>query len=763
MTVAEEHAAIRQFLRRLGSGYQYTSDIITTEYQHQPVRIVIGRMTKAAPTLRREADPTPRPSALAFALAGANVAEIPAPQPRPEPLPAAPRVESEPLRSYQPIATTSEPTVKPSGLSNIAALLAADVPQHRVTGVVTRETTLAVFLGSAPPPITKTEWKAQPPPEFLPDDIILNFETNGLDWAGNDEPIGVTVGTHDGFYRYLPWGHREGNLDQEAVIRFLKSLRNKKIKNANTRFDVHMGRKIGVDFEAQGCTVSDIMHTAALLDDHRKRFALDVLAKDYLGGVEVERVDERNMADYAAADVARRAEYQTELVAKLHAVMWPQIVEQDLERVHKIEDDVIYPVVEMEKNGSLIDVELLDQFHRECTDRHKELMMEISRECGFPFEHTAAGWKRLLEHLSLQIPDSYSEDVLNGYEHPLVKKGQRAAQYASLNSKTFAAYRNAIDSNGILRYDINQLRGDSGGTVTGRFSIGLVQQVPNHDNHHSAFGEGDVDGCKGACDLFPRRLFKAAIGQALEADAMQIEFRLFANLANNEELLQGYRDDPLMNFHKKMWAMVKRYKPDMLYSHQKNYDFAFQYGAKVIKLATMLGFITAKDADEIRGRKLWNDPRLDQIKEIDAAFCRAVPEVSHLLDKASHLLKPYCDKYCRTYDSLHKQFKHRGYVKTIAGRRGRSPDGYKSYIGLNKVLQGSGADVMKVKLAELHRARKETAFLMRLTVHDAVGGDAQTPETEGLVKEILNSQSFPEMKVPILWSVGTGRSWADCK
>ena len=98
----------------------------------------------------------------------------------------------------------------------------------------------------------------------------------------------------------------------------------------------------------------------------------------------------------------------------------------------------------------------------------------------------------------------------------------------------------------------------------------------------------------------------------------------------------------------------------------------------------------------------------------------------------------------------------------MVGRRSRFPTNYKTYIGLNRVLQGTGADVMKRKLKELHDARKETGFVMRITNHDAVLGDATQPDTLAKVAEVLNRQSFP-LKVPILWKCGTGANWAECK
>ena len=69
---------------------------------------------------------------------------------------------------------------------------------------------------------------------------------------------------------------------------------------------------------------------------------------------------------------------------------------------------------------------------------------------------------------------------------------------------------------------------------------------------------------------------------------------------------------------------------------------------------------------------------------------------------------------------------------------------------------------MKQKLIELHDARAETGFVMRITNHDAVLGDALAPDTLTKVSAILNRQSYP-LKVPILWECKTGKNWAECK
>lgn len=621
------------------------------------------------------------------------------------------------------------------------------------------QATMADFLAGAAMPASYADWRPDEPPSLDGvEEVALNFATDGLEWHAGHRPVGVTVSTLDGrLTRFMPFRFAGGNLDEEVVRRWARQeLRNKRIVNSKTKFDVHMAREWGVDLEAQGCTFSDVQHTAALLDDHRKRFSIDVLLADYLPEEPaLQRVDERRHHEHHAAEAAERERFTAQAVGRLLQVMRPMLKEQELEEVQAIEDAVIPAVVEMERNGALIDVELLERSRREIRVAYEALMWEVSKQAGFSFEHTAKGWERLLTHLGLPVPASFSEQKLAQIDHPLVRLGQRASQHASLLSKVYDAYPQAIDGNGILRFDVKQLASDDGGTVSGRFAIGYVQQVPNHDNHTAAFG-----------DLwYPRRLFISATGELLEADAAQIEFRFLAHYAGNKEILAAYAKDPKASWHKLTWEMIKRYKPNQLYTHQKSFNFARQYGAKSVKLAVMMGFITEEEGNEIRSAKRWNDPRLATIQEIEAAYRRMLPEGDVLLDQASHLAMPECNDWCNKNESsrrMHRLFQHRGYVRTIKGRRSRFRRHDKFYIGLNRIIQGGGADVMKIKLAELHKARKHTGLLMRLTIHDAVIGDVQQPETFERVEEILNAQSVP-LKVPILWELGRGRTWADCK
>jgi len=670
---------------------------------------------------------------------------------------------------------------------------------------------LASFFGALPTE-ARSDWKPCEPPSLDGiDDIILNFETTGLDWNGKDEPIAITVGTLDYQHSwFLPFGFQgEQNLDRGRVIEwYQRNVRGKRITNANTKFEVHMSRKLGHDLEDAGNTVSDVQHYAALLDDHRKRFAIDVLAKDFLGGIEVPRIDETRMASYHPWQVAARAEYQVKLVAQLREVMWPKLDAEDLQRVRELEDNVIYPVCEMERNGCQLDVPLLEQMHKQCISEHERLLWEVIHECGFAFDGTPGSWQRLFERFKIPLAykrngkgdsvETFAEDVVGNIKHPVIQKAHHAAQFASLDSKVFKPYLAKVDSSGVLRYEINQLReekkssdGNTGGTASGRFSIGYVHQVPNHSNHHAAFTSPLLDSIEhcdhASCDLFPRRLFVAATGNVLAADAAQIEYRIFAERANNPKINAAYKEDPRRSFHKLLWAMIKEYKPNMLYERQKSLNFLKMYAGGPRKAALQLGFITAQEFAELNSMeyKMWTkDPRMKETLEIEAIYAREMPEVKQLQDLASHLSKSYCDDWCnngqphsktginKKVDDLHRMvirddveemnYPHRGYIRTYLGRRSRFPDNYNTYRGLNRVIQGTAADINKQKIVEVHRERKHTGFVLRLTKHDEIMGDATQPDTKEKVEEILNRQSFP-FTIPILWDTKTGPTWAHCK
>lgn len=823
MSVHEEHRRLREFLRRLGSTYSYTEDLMSDAGRvYQPVRITVSSVPAAPKAPRPAAERSPAveadvppavqgPSALAFAMQAQPDAPLADFRPAPIATPPAPAADMPfvPPAPPQPAGPVPVPELTPAELliedlegrghrvmsrngkvliSNSSKL--TDDDRQRVRAIYDevlkhawpvpepKPSSMLTFLGNDVPP-APIDWKPPTPPSLSGiDSIELDTETTGFRWWENDRPLGISIRLPDGRTYYLPWGHTGGNLDEEVVKEWARrELRGKHITGANLKFDIHMLRAWGIDLEEQGCTVGDVQIYAALLDDNRKKFNLDLLSRDFLNRQKTgEELDKSRMASYHAGEVASYAEMDVTLTGELKQVMLPLLRAENLTQVQKLEEAVIFPVCEMEKNGVPIDVELLSRWVKESEAEFSSCLWEIHRETGMSINPDAsADLERLFNYLKIPVvylkktgAPSFTDAILKRIDHPIVKLVRRATKISDLRSRYLLKYQRTIGADGILRYALHQTRyqrddGVEGGVGPGRFSsseladgVGCnIQQVMKITKQRKAFGYAEDDAAHDDEIRLIRKLMipdQNAVGseyrgrvQWLCADLMQVEYRLFGHYAENPRVIAEYKRNPLASFHVMVHEMVREYQPDINYDEQKNLNFAVIYGAKMVKQAVMLGFITDQEAEEIRDNKDWDSPKLARMAAISRIYNKTLPEAAPLLEKASKLAED------------------RGFVMTYLGRRSRFNIDHRYHKALNNVLQGGGADYNKVKIVEVHKERKTTGFLMRITVHDELDGDAREPDTLQKVEKILNRQSWPDLKIPLLWEIGVGPNWAEAK
>jgi DNA polymerase-1 len=615
-------------------------------------------------------------------------------------------------------------------------------------------------------PISNDTWRPEAPPVLDQDDTIyLNVEATGLRWFADDRPLSAAVYAR-GRTWYLPWGHAgQGNLDENIVKEwFLREVRGKHIININTRFDIHMLHVWGIDLEEQGNTVSDVGHYAALLDDQRLYMNLDSLVHDLLGEDPMKRLDETKMASYSAGMAAPRAMYNVDVVRRLAEKLLPRLNAEDLMPVKELEDQVIYGVCEMERNGSPINVPLLEEWLVAVKKKYENSLMDIYRYTSLKVNpNSTADIAKVYRKYDIPILEytaptgrhpngqpSFPDDVLKHEKHPAIKLVRQSKKYKSLQSKLHK-YRDSVDEKGILRYALHQLRASTSeeedssesGTITGRFTSteivkgeGInIQQVLNPEKQFYSFGD----------EFFIRELHLPGPGMLyLSSDAEQIQYRLAANKAGNQKVFEAYDKDPWLSYHKMMLGHIRKRKPDMTYKRTKDTNFAKLFAAGPSKMGLMLEFITKKQFKELKALKANRyHPLLAGVREILDIYKKEFPEIDQMIADASEEAKTI------------------GFVCSLLGRRMRFPDGERLHKAFNMIIQSSEADIVKTKIVEVRKERKSLGLVLRSQVHDELNGDIPDQNGAKKVAEILNHQSFP-MRIPILWGTKTGASWGDC-
>jgi DNA polymerase-1 len=589
----------------------------------------------------------------------------------------------------------------------------------------------------------ETDWR---PPSSLPDlgrydEVWFDTETTGTNTAV-DKPVGIAIATPDDHCYYLPFGHRGGNLDPDVVRRWARSeLKNKTLIGSWIKFDAHMFRNWGLALHELNVQFRDVQHQACLLNERRRKSGLDLLSAELLGAQKLSLpFDPSRMAEAHSSLVGAYAERDVWLTRGLDLAQRPMIEKEDLGRVLCLEDSLIEVVVEMEANGSPIDLEKLQRWRVEVRRQWEAGLKELRELAGFPVNPDShPDLTRLFGKWGLHPPidevkgtPTFAAGYLAPikYQHAGISLVMRTRALGSLLSKFLDKYPKVLRADGRIRYNLHQLRADDYGTITGRFSSagdehgGInVQQVFHPENQEKKLGSRE---------FLIRELHVPAAGLWLSADAAQIEYRLFAGLAANPQVLTAYAADPDVDFHQLVTDICRATAvPDATRKHMKNVNFAKVYGAGKAKIRRMLG-----TSDE-------------QAEAFITAYDRTFPEVSAVIDRVS----------------LEIRRRHRlegcGYVRTLLGRRRRYPDLERLHSGLNAHIQGTAADINKIKLRQVYDARRDLEITMRFTVHDELDGDIPSVEHARRLRDLLNEPALPDLKVPIRWSVGVGPNWAE--
>ena len=607
----------------------------------------------------------------------------------------------------------------------------------------------------------QTEWNI--PTEFPDlrqvDEIAIDLETRDPDLIkkgsgaviGNGEVIGIAVATSH-YKGYFPIAHQGGgNMDKQKVLEWLKDvLLADSIKIFhNAMYDVCWLRALG--FKINGRIV-DTMIAAAVTDENRFRYDLNSLSWKYNGYGKNEAalaeaaaqwgIDPKSeMYKLPSLHVGSYAERDAEATYGLWQEMKKEILHQDLESIFDLETDLFPCLVDMRFKGVRVDVEGAQRLKKELINQEHRLLNEIKKETNIDTQIWAAkSISEVFDVLRLEYPrtdktqaPSFTKNFLQEHKHPVVNMIAKAREVNK-------AHTTFIDS--ILRYqhkgrihaEINQLRNAGGGTVTGRFSYQNpnLQQIPARNKDlgpkiRSLFLP--EDGCKWGCFDYSQ-----------QEPRLVVHYASLYKLPSVYDVVESYQNDSSADFHQTVAEMAQIPR-----SQAKTINLGLFYGMGKAKLQAELGVSKEKAA------------------ELFDTYHAKVPFVKQLMTKASNRsqdrgqIRTLLGRLCRFHlwepnqFGMHKAMTH----EDALAEHGPGIRRAYTYKALNKLIQGSAADMTKKAMLELYKE----GIIPHIQIHDELDLSIKDDTEAKKVIEIM--EEAVKLEVPNKVDYEFGNNWGD--
>lgn len=629
------------------------------------------------------------------------------------------------------------------------------------------------------------------PAEFIDfssaDMISVDLETcdpdllsKGPGWPwGNGHVAGVAIAGQFGDevkVGYYPVGHLEGpNFSQKAVAKWLtQQLGNPNQPKVmfNTIYDLGWLDWMGVEVKGK---LHDPRLAAALLDEHRRAYNLDSLAKDWLGESKNEDLlwkagkafglkenVKAEMWKLPAIYVGPYAEQDALLNLRILSYVERRLAEEDLHDTYELECQQLRPLLAMRRRGVRVDVEAAEKLGQQLLNKEKKLLSKIKKETGKEVDiWSNLSLAELYDHLKLpyqrtekgnpSFPAAWLSSAKDPYSKIIVeiRKANRARSTFSSGLITQHA------KNGRIHCQFNQLKGDNYGTVSGRYSSSTpnLQQIPARDP-----------------EIGPmvRSLFLPEQGQEwCKADYSQQEPRLTVHYAallelrGAEEAVEYYQTNANPDYHQMVADMAKiDRKP------AKTINLGLAYGMGITKLADQLD-MTLDQAKPLFDQYHKNVPFVKALTTATANLAQDRGFIRTLLKRRcrfpfwescdwdlSKQLPPDPDRQvmqCRIQQVIDEASRNKLPVPRPGVRRAHT------YRAMNRLIQGSAADMTKKALVDVY----EAGYLPHLQVHDELDFSVETEKDARNIKEIM--ENVVKLKVPIKVDVELGPSWGAVK
>ena len=566
--------------------------------------------------------------------------------------------------------------------------------------------------------------------------------------------IGIAISSGD-FTAYYPIAHEGGgNMDKSVIVDYIKEVcEDESIQKVfhNAQYDIGWLSTLGIEVKGY---IHDTMIAAALLNENRYSFTLNSMVAEYLGEFKNESLlkakaeelgldPKADMYKMHASFVGEYAEADARLTWRLHERFITEIEKEDLTKVYDIECRLIRVIFNMTKRGVRVDMDKAFGLKKKLLNKEKQYLKRIKDLVGQDVQINAArSVAQAFDSVNLEYPrtelgaPSFTQTFLETHAHELPRMITKARVLNKLQG-TFVDGVARYVHNGRLHAHINQIRGDNGGTVTGRFSMYApnLQQMPIRNEYGSEL----------------RKIFIPEEGEYwLSADYSQQEPRIlthFAILNKNagaEEVQQAFVKG--LDFHKQTAEMA-------------GIDRRL---AKTIGLGVMYGMGYKKMAIDL-------DIAPTEAKDMLKEFRQKVPFMQGMLEavmnRANQIgsVRTYLGRRCKFdlwepawYEAgvFHKALPHNEATTKWGGSIKRAG----TYKALNRLIQGTAADQTKKAMVDIY---EQLGIIPLIQVHDELNCSVKSDKEAQEIKDMM--ETCIDLKVPSNVDYKIKDNWGDAK
>ena len=593
------------------------------------------------------------------------------------------------------------------------------------------------------------------------DEIAIDLETKdpdlkkyGAGWAyGKGHIVGFAVAALGKQY-YFPIAHDAGgNMDLDITVAWMQDL----LKQPSTKIFHNAAYDLGWlkfnNFEVNGPIV-DTMIAAALIDENRWSFSLNACAKDYLGEIKNETFLNEKAKEWGidakqdlwkmpAGYVGFYAEQDAGLTLRLWQRFKAEIQQQSLNDVWDMEMQLLPILHKMRATGIRVDEDKAVLLKKEFKQKESLLLSKIKKETSFNVDIWAArSVAKIFDRIGVDYPrtpksgePSFTTNWLANCEHPIAKLIKEAREINKFHSTFIDSIQRYVHK-GRIHAEINQLRSDQGGTVSGRLSYANpnLQQIPARnkefgDKIRSLFlpEEGKQWGSFDYSQQEPRLVahYSSAIGQ---------------NLDGSDEFIQAYQDESA-DFHQIVADMAQISR-----TQAKTINLGLFYGMGKNKLSKELGI--SKDKAEILLNQY--NSRVPFVKKLAEAVTQSASKFGFIRTIKGR--KCRFDKWEPATFGMNQAMNYNE-AKANYGNNIRRAFTYKA---LNRLIQGSAADQAKQAMIECFKM----GYTPLLQIHDELCFSVYDEKDMKNIKNCMEN-AIENLRVPFKVDIELGLNWGE--